>query len=189
MNGIHYKIVCQVGVFLLYLSSRTAMAAGVKHSDTTNGVYSEFILDREGYLASSNKIEFSFVRDTNSEPTTIVFLKKEFLCQMQLTDEQGNNVPFTSFGENFGARFLQISNYSPEVIQRVPFKYWITRRQGNEVETLPAPEELFQIAKPGHYTLRLQLQVIEHYKGPSSGRFESSRLLRIPTVEIPVNKE
>jgi hypothetical protein len=198
MNGSHYQVVRQAGVFLmLSLSSLSATAVSVKHSDTTNGVYAEFILNQGEVLASSNQIEFSFVRDTNSEPTTIVFLKKEYFCRLQLLDEQGNNIPLTALGENFGAHFLELTNFSLEALETrpstkstyEPFKYWITRRTGNEIEQLPAPEELFQIPGPGQYTLRLQFQVFENYKPPGGGRTEYHRLLRMPSVEIPVKKE
>lgn len=198
MNGSHYKVVSYARIFLLLcLSSLSAMAAGVKHSDATNGVYAEFILNQEGGLASGNKIEYSFVRDNNSEPTTIVFLKQEFFCRLQLLDGQGGSIPLTALGENFGARFSELTNHSSEAMETAPatetgpstFKYWITRRTGNKIEQLPAPEELFQIPGPGQYTLRLQFQVFQNYNAPRGGRLEASRLLRLPPVEIPVKKD
>ena len=86
--------------------------------------------------------------------------------KMNMTDSDGNEIQQTELGERFGSRFDQLKTFSDikypaPVMAAGAYKDNWGLGGGH---LLPTPEQLFQIRKPGIYTLVIQMQMFEVFK-------------------------
>jgi hypothetical protein len=160
-------------------------------SDPTNGIAVKISWEYGGeHLSSSNQFYYGFFSTNETSPPLIFFPKGNCLFRLELVDDRGISVPPTELGRTFGSHFLELTRYSPEVIETTvggsnsgtPL-FQRLKNDALTLKALPPPKQLFVIQKPGSYTLRCEFQVFEQVR---VGTNFSYSLLRVPRTDVPV---
>jgi len=112
-------------------------------------------------------------------------VEKEYLCRVRLLGEDGMEVPKTPLGKTYGAGFNGLTAST---------RLRLTSREASpESEignfhpglSLNTPNELFQITKPGLYTLEMQFQFLV----PTNPANVGFALARTPVVRMIVRNQ
>ena len=149
-------------------------------------------LEKAGGIISSYKIDFGVLSKTN-EIKRIFYLKPEFSCDFHLLDANGGEIPKTWDGQNYGSQFSKLTTVSFDNVNhrghstggRFLYDMVFVHTNTAEGRSLPSPDRLFKIKKPGTYTLRIQFQV---YKAIDDYSERKMKLVRLPQFEVPVIK-
>jgi hypothetical protein len=118
--------------------------------------------------------------------------------KIKMFGPDGNEVTKTKLGESFGLNFDQVHSYK-DVIHTGLMGYHSSHMGGIEAQgryderdgpllsgpLLPAPKELFQIEKPGIYTLEIQMQMFRVIKSTNQWTRE---LIQFSPIKIRVEK-
>jgi hypothetical protein len=132
-------------------------------------------------IARSSEMLLFGVRTVTNKDTIVSWPKKpEYQCTVELLDEAGKAMPRTKMGRLYGSKY---SDFDPSKGGLV--------RQHIDPSSAPCwnlfrPADLFNISKPGTYTLRLQLQAI---KVESSNTTNVVKIVRFPMLSLPIQVE
>ena len=165
---LRFLIVGALGALLASASETTVVGPGVQPSA---GLTIGFVAQQSGQgLDTAHDITYE-VLNAKSNRTVTVFLPEDpaQLCMLDLFNTEGERVLKTTLGRQLGARFDELEQtvklterIGPRTIFQSSSNTVTTRSfrvdGGASMPILPAPERLFQITKPGTYTLRLQIQ-------------------------------
>lgn len=170
-----------------------AHADSSKDSEVVSDIYVKLTWNQDGdVLSSSDKIVYGFFCTNAQARPTIVFPKAEFFCHMELKDAKGSNIAPVN-PDKCGTRFLELTNYSYEIIDKRPnggSDTLMPRFQNLHSDMaayleLPAPEKAFYITNSGRYMLRCEFQVFKQIQQGTSFTYS---LIRVPPLYIPVIK-
>jgi hypothetical protein len=182
-------------ICLLTLSCATVRAEDFKASTPTNGlVLKVWLEDGAGVLSSSKEIQYQISTDDSQIHDSIFYLKREYSCRLQLSDEAGKNVLPSKTGKEYGRKFSGLTIDSSDAVERISTsgtganrpKMALVSEFSHARGQLPPPEVLFNIGKPGHYILKLELQVFEQRR---NGTNVINSVLRFSPILIPLLKE
>ncbi len=177
---------------ILFLFSVTlatqSFAAGI--SETTNGIYLVIAAARDATLITNEPIRFDdrLVWMTFCDTGKVVMLSypdTRYGMKIKMIDSGGKEIPKTARGERFGSKFDSLRLITDSKVGNTdalgnPYP------KGNPL-FLPKPEELFQMDKPGVYTLEIQMQMFR-YVASYDPVERSKTLFRFSPVKIKVEK-
>jgi hypothetical protein len=162
----------------------------------------EVWLDRtNGLVSTSSPIGYGWFTETNTH-MIVDIPKDEFLCSVQMFDTNGNAVRIREDYAKLGHRFFDLAYPSTEQrwndvenvlrirpahgTQSAAPDSVFASQKSCEGRYLPSPESLFDVVKPGNYTVKLQFQAYERrYIG---GEINMYKLERFAPVEFTVTK-
>lgn len=121
-------------------------------------------------------------------------VKPEYAYQVELFDTNGVAVPKTVAGKEAGTKFLDFSlktakvrvtgGPEPNAMRTVVIEKVGTERSPNVL--MFRPSDLFKFEKPGHYTLKIRLQILAFPRtGPNPGEYTTD-LIRFPPLVYPL---
>lgn len=124
-------------------------------------------------------------------------VKPEYAYQVELFDTNGVAVPKTAAGKRAGTKFLDFCLKTAVV--RLTFGPEPNAMRTMVIEKVGAerspnlftfrPSDLFEISKPGNYTLKIHLQIIAFPRtGPNRGEY-TNKLIRFPPLDYPLVKK
>jgi len=108
----------------------------------------------------------------------------EYGVKIELTDAEGKEVQKTALGRTFGTKWNAFHHYGDARIY--PFLATELLPDLAGARLLPKPNEMFNILKPGIYTLELQMQML--YPNPKSTNAFQKDVLQFSPIRIPVVK-
>ncbi len=181
-----YKTLFSLTICLCIVQTTVATSFSLK----TNDVYLAFGAIRQGLdLITNEPIRFDdqLVWGAFCDTGKIELSCPDFRYSLKimLTDTNEVEMPKTARGKEFGTRFDQLHKITDSKVAPVlacgPF-------QDNGLGKLfLKPSELFQIEKPGIYTLEIQMQMFRYV--PSYDPVERSKtLFRFSPIKIKVEK-
>lgn len=182
---------------LIFLTVLALKGLSADFSETNGGIYVAI-----SGSSTNESVPFNeslawrpFCSSTSGE-AEMNYPDRSYGIKLGMFDAFGKQVPKTKLGESFGVKFDQLHNYQ-DVISQPKMGYSSTHigsvlAQGPYDETapvsgpvLPAPNELFQIEKPGDYTLEIQMQMFLIHKDTNVWTRE---LIRFSPIRIHVTK-
>jgi hypothetical protein len=178
-------------IFTLTISlcfAQTAVATSF--SSKTNGVYLAFGAIRHGLnLITNEPIRFDdqlvWGAFCDTGKVELSCPDSRYSLKIKLTDTNGVELAKTKRGEVFGARFDQLRKITDSKV--TPVLAWGPFQNDSLGRLFPTPAELFQIEKPGIYTLEIQMQMFRYV--PSYDPVERSKtLFRFSPIKIKVEK-
>jgi hypothetical protein len=156
----------------------------------TNGVYLAFGAVRHGVnLITNEPIRFddqlvwgAFCDTGKVELSCPDF---RYSLRIKLTDTNGVELPKTVRGQVFGSRFDQLHKITDSKV--APVLAWGPFQDHGLRTPFLKPAELFQIEKPGIYTLEIQMQMFR-YVASTDPNERSKTLFSFSPVKIKVEK-
>lgn len=126
---------------------------------------------------------FSIWTTTNDQPRVLFPSHQEYAYQIELSDSNGVTVPKTAMGRKVGARFSDFNvkkqTYRTIVEQKTVPSGW---------RVMFRPSDLFEIQKPGDYTLRIRFQMLRYERiGPQPWDFTNVPVI-FPPLDYPLFK-
>jgi len=128
---------------------------------------------------------------SNVGDVELLYPKAEFGIRVKMLDPNGRETPRTSAGKECGSKFDAVRTLEDVVsgttMGRIDARHkYVERGRGFSGGTLPAPEELFLMEKPGIYSLYIEMQMFRNIKTNQS--YWDTQLIKFPSVEIKVEK-
>jgi hypothetical protein len=176
-------------LFLICLTS-LSKALGANLSATNNEI---FIAISGGMSATNGAVLFNkrlvwlpFCA-TNTSGALIDFNYPSFKYGMKIkmTEPNGKEVSKTSFGKTCGSKWNQLYSYKDSRLSGISAAGPYQPEFGGQF--LPAPNELFEMDKPGIYTLEIQMQMFRH-TGSTDPDEQHRNLIQFSPVKIKVEK-
>jgi hypothetical protein len=155
-------------------------------TQTSNGL--ELVLFTENgnpKLKSDERILYTF---QSSNQWMLFIPKSEYFCEARLVSSNGTQILKTRLGESLGKDFFRLNDYSRDSVRRASShpkeldRLRVNGTNGAGGNIWYRPNDLFQINRPGFYTLELRLQVFGKQANASSYTRE-----RFPVVKIPLD--
>ena len=179
------------GIMLLAICC-AAPADDLVSSGTNNGIYAVVYVGSDGFIKCDEPIGYGFLCDSNRNPQ-ILFPKREYLCNMELSDDKGVLVKKTATGLAYGGGFSNLTQYSPKTIEIVPekgsgaahLKFEYLQPNAIHLVQLPPAQELFTITQPGAYKMKIRFQVFEQ---SGKGSNVTYILRRLSPISISIVK-
>jgi hypothetical protein len=173
-------------LFLFTVTFATqSFAAGI--SETTNGVYLAIAAVRNVTLITNEPIRFDdrlvWMTFCDTGKIMLSYPDTRYGTKINMTDSNGKDVSKTALGKRFGSKFDSLHLITDSKVGN-------TEALGNSYPNgdplfLPKPNELFQMDKPGIYTLEIQMQMFRYV--PSYDPVERSKtLFKFSPVKIQV---
>ncbi|MCX6925944.1 MAG: hypothetical protein NT154_22470 [Verrucomicrobia bacterium] len=153
---------------------------GVGLSAPTNGVYWAIGAWRNGAGVTNEPIRLDdvliFAVFCNTGQVELSYpLDPAYGAKVRMTDADGKNVPKTALGKRFGSKFDQLRTVLDTRMYGIPAwgpypaqdnpglggaKFFYSRQAGaRELPPQLTPKDLFKMAKPGVYTLQIELKM------------------------------
>lgn len=110
----------------------------------------------------------------------------EYAYQVELFDSNGVAIHKTTLGKKFGTKFADFdANFYSKGI---PIKHLSARKRETVTESpyLFRPSDLFQIDKPGRYTLQIRFQILTFPRTGPGRRDFTNDLIRFPPLNYPL---
>jgi hypothetical protein len=194
------KAVCGVclAVFALFVTNASASESNQK-PDPMNAMDIERIETKvvDGFLigvtgsylttnTSPDELLVFVPWTTNGSAWFVVPVEPEYAYQVELLDTNGVAVPKTELGKKVGTKFLDFEASKNEV----KIKRLRADKKGKAVAMpiLFRPSDLFQIDKPGIYTLRIRFQILTFPRTGPNRRDYTNDLIRFPPLDYPLVK-
>jgi hypothetical protein len=178
-------------IFGSFLSLQKAFAAGI--SETTNGVYLVIAAVRNVTLITNEPVRFDddlvWMTFCDTGKVTLSYPDSKYGIRIKMTDSEGNEVPKTALGGRCGSKFDNLRLITDFKVGNTVAQGSYKDNPGGRGETifLRKPDELFQMNKPGVYTLEIQMQMFRYL--PSYDPVERSKgLFRFSPIKIKVEK-
>jgi hypothetical protein len=181
-----YRILFSLAICLCLIQKTVAIGV----SPITNGVYLASGAIRGGVdLITNEPIRFDdqivWGAFCDTGKTELSCPDTQYSIKIKLTDTNGMELPKTARGERFGTKFDQLHKITDSKV--APVVAWGPFQDSGLGKFLPKPSELFQIEKPGIYTLEIQMQMFRYI--PSRDPDERSKtLFRFSPINIKVEK-
>ncbi len=112
-----------------------------------------------------------------------------YFAKLKLLDSQGKEVPRTRLGRTYGSKFDKLKSYKTTRLQGV--SAWGSYHENKGLGAgiyLTAPKDLFQIEKPGTYTLQIEMQMFRYTASPKLEDW-TTNLLRFSPITVTVLRE
>jgi len=134
---------------------------------------------------------------TNNYAMVYIPTEPEYAYQVELLDTNGTAMPKTRLGEQVGRRFFALdTTFSSEGAQLrrayatdkpgFPSQYlFFPSKPGHGGRPVYSPNDLFDIKKPGRFTLRIQFQIIVR---TGTGKNKTAHIVRFPPLDYPLVK-
>jgi hypothetical protein len=189
------KTTFTLGFLLLFVAVPAAVGTGL--SAITNGVYLAV-----GAPGSTNEPvrfdeELLFLPFCDTGQVELNLSSPPYGIKIRMWGGDGQDVPKTALGKSFGSKW---DSFEDSLIERKGLRlgYYNLRRAsifawgpftnnpglgGGKV--LPTPKDLFQMEKPGVYTLEIQMQMLRVNKGTNQ---LTRQLIRFAPVRVRVEK-
>jgi hypothetical protein len=121
--------------------------------------------------------------------------KPEYAYQIELFDTNGVAVPKTAAGKKMGTKFLDFDQKSAVIRSTAgpepnAMRTMVMEIVGGERSPSPftlRPSDLFEITKPGNYTLRMRFQIVAFPSGGLNHGYTNS-LISFPPLDYPLVK-
>ncbi|MDB6021956.1 MAG: hypothetical protein JWQ04_1813 [Pedosphaera sp.] len=152
-----------------------------------------YYLKQATNLSADEKISVSFLSHTNAT-ATFFFPKAEYICRMQLFDTNGVIVPKTGIGKQIGEKFDSLDGYSWDAVNKRGHNTGGSEKpdlgvahvnSGTGRDFAPV-DQLFEVKDHKDYVLSLQFQLFKLIGDETNHTF---KLVRLPTIEIPVSNQ
>jgi len=163
-----------------------AIRTGIMHGFCV-GLYGSQSLDFTNQTATKDLLVFVPWATTN-HARLVVPAEPEYAYQADLIDTTGAPVPKTAAGSRTGTKFLQFG--ADATTKGIATKSLVANEIGHVTGTLYLfrPDDLFEIEKPGNYTLRIRFQILTSSRtGPGPGNYTND-LIRFPPLDYPLVK-
>ncbi len=180
---------------LLFVAVPVAIGTGL--SAVTNGVY--LAVGRPG--STNEPVPFDerliFLPFCDTGQVELNLTSPPYGIKIRMWGGDGQDVPKTALGQSFGSKWDSFQDSLVEG-KGLHLGYYNLRRAGvfawgpftnnpglGGGKLLPAPKDLFQMDKPGVYTLEMQMQMLRVNKGTNG---LTRQLIRFSPVRIKVEK-
>jgi hypothetical protein len=148
--------------------------------------FSVGVRDQNGFTNSAPDQYLSFaIWCTNGPARLAIPPQPEYAYKVELFDTNGIAITKTEMGNNIGSKFDDFDESALKTHTKInaeAFKkselaaWWLMFR----------PSDLFEITKPGNYTLRIQFQILAHVRtGPNRGDYVK-RIIHFPALDYPL---
>jgi hypothetical protein len=132
-------------------------------------------------IPRSNEMLLFGVRTVTNMDSIIGWPKKpEYLCTAELSDAAGQTVPRTKMGRLYGSKYPDFDISKAALVRQH------TNPSSGPCWNLFRPADLFDITKPGTYTLRVQFQVMKVETDKTAGQ---ARIVKFPALSLPILHE
>jgi hypothetical protein len=148
-------------------------------------------------LDSSKPIYYSYYSVSN-KPSQLYVLKPEYQFKFNLVTESGVNVKPTRVGANYGMRFAELNTVVPAAIEMnnrgTPMHdiALLPDLSSGYGPSIPAPEKLFSLKKPGKYTMTIEAACFASKDYPPGNRgplISNYSLVQFPPVKLTIIKK
>jgi hypothetical protein len=144
------------------------------------------VRDQNGFTNSAPDQYLSFaIWCTNGPARLAIPPQPEYAYTVELFDTNGIAVTKTEMGKNIGKKFHDFDEsalkthvkINAEAVKKSELAaWWLMFR----------PSDMFEVAKPGNYTLHIRFQILAHVRtGPNRGDYVK-RLIRFPALDYPL---
>lgn len=122
---------------------------------------------------------------TSTNNHAIVYMPQavEYAYRAELFDTNGVAAPKTKLGKRVGSNFLQLNATFSNRAARLR-RTTAMDMPGFGGKSLFRPTDLFEIKKPGRYTLQVSFQIVVR---TGVGRDLTAHVVRYPPIEFPLN--
>jgi hypothetical protein len=182
----------QIILFLVCLASMSK-AQVTSLSETNNGI---FIAISGGIIGTNGAVPFDkrlvwlpfCATNTGGALIELQYPNARYGMKIKMTGQDGKEVSKTDLGEIYGLKWDQLHSYKDSRLNGAfasgPYQPELGAEGG---QFLPAPDDLFEMDKPGIYTLEIQMQMFRH-TGSTDPEDEYRHLIRFSPVKIKVEK-
>ena len=181
-------IKCFVLLTMLFASPLRVFSAS--SPPLTNGIYVVVIASKTESITNT---PFRFDNDLvwmpfhdSGEVKLLYPLDPSYLVKTRMLDPDGKEVPKTSLGKKYGSKFDQWRGFKDTRLQ--PISAWGSYQANPGLgggNVLSSPKELFEMKKPGIYTMEVQLQLFQQIADTNVAW--SEHLLRFP-IKLQIEK-
>lgn len=184
---MHHRFLFIIFASCLFLQK--TFAAGI--SETTNGIYLVVAAVRNVTLITNEPVRFDdelvWMTFCNTGKVMLSYPDSKYGLRIKMIDSEGNEVPKTALGERCGSKFDSLRLITDSNVGRTTAQGSYKDNPHGETIFLRKPDELFQMDKPGIYTLEIQMQMFRYV--PSYDPVERSKdLFRFSPIKIKVEK-
>ena len=124
-------------------------------------------------------------------------LRPEYAFRISAFSEDGLPVEPTRKGMKYGSKFDTLKEYSDAAINKAGRRppYWDIASPPSQFsdsgENIPPPEELFNLSKPGKYTMTIEAACFacRYFPPPPGDNATNYYLVKFPPVKLTVIKE
>ena len=184
----------QIIDFCLVFLASLFQVCGTGLSETNNGLFLAVGGEHSGTnepIRFHERIAWRPFCNINTGKTDIElqYPNARYGIKMKMTDPDGKVVSKTGLGDIWGSgsKWNQLHSYKDSRLSGVtagPYRPDVGAGGG---QWLPAPKDLFEMEKPGIYTLEIQMQMFRH-TGSTDPNEEYRNLIRFSPVKIRVEK-
>jgi len=170
------------------------IASSVRTEQRSNvfAVFRNETAEKEVVFRSDVPIPFGFCLNTNSSYSSyhVFMLRPEYGYELSAKSESGELVRKTRLGASYGGKFTEIKGFDRSKLDmsktgRInPYSTYASRNF-SITRSLPPPDALFELKKPGRYTVQVALQF---YCWPRSAVSNDVWLVRLKPVNLNVIK-
>jgi hypothetical protein len=148
--------------------------------------YSIGMSDQDGCTNSAPDRYLTFAIWSTNGPIHIVFpTQPEYAYQVELFDTNGIAIQKTEMGKQVGKRFDDFDEFAMKKNIKVNAEA-VKKNEPAPWSLMFRPIDLFEIDKPGNYTLRIQFQILAFPRtGPNRGDYVK-RIIRFPALDYPL---
>lgn len=195
---------CLILSFLICAAS-ACQTFGVGLSETNNGIYLAIAAFRSGFVTNEpifydDVLIWSPFCNTNTKPIKLNYPAPKYGIKIKMLGPDGKEVTKTFLGKSFGTDFDHVHTRTDVVhVGGVGGPYsghfagieaqgrYEARGGGFTGAVLPTPKDLFEMEKPGIYTLEIQMQMFRN-SGSRDPATCAADLIRFSPVKIKVEK-
>jgi hypothetical protein len=181
----------QMILFLICLAS-LSKAFGTDLSETNNGF---FIAISGGIIGTNGAVPFDkrlvwlpfCTTNTGGADIELQYPNAKYGMKIKMTGPDGKEVSKTGLGKLSGSKWDQLHSYKDSRLNGISAGSYQPDLGAEGGQFLPAPDDLFEIDKPGIYTLEIQMQMFRH-TGSTDPDEQYHNLIRFSPVKIKVEK-
>ena len=184
----------QTMAFCLVCLASISQASGTSLSETNNGLFLAFGGEHSGTnepMRFDERIVWRPFCVTNTDKSNIElqYPNARYGIIMRMTGPDGKEVSKTGLGDIWGSgsKWNQLHSYKDSRLSETfagPYRPHVGAGGG---QWLPAPKDLFEMEKPGVYTLEIQMQMFRH-TGSTDPDEQHRNLIHFSPVKIKVEK-
>lgn len=166
-------------------------------SETNNGIYLAISGSSTNEpVAFDDHLVWHPFYNTNAGEIELNYPDRSYGIKVKMLDAFGKEIPRTKLGQDFGSKFDEVRSY--EALIQIENGGYHNGHMGSIVAQgtydvadgvsgplLPAAKDLFQIDKPGIYTLEIQMQMFQIHKNTNQWTRE---LIRFSPIKIKIEK-
>jgi len=173
--------------------SADALAVGL--SNTNSGIYVAVMARRAsepGVIVYGDPIRFDdglfWCPFCTAGSAMLSYPSPSYGVKVKMIGADGVEVPKTRLGKTFGSKWDRLHSYKDDHLRPVEAQgHYDARGGGYGGPFLPSPVDLFEMKKPGTYTLEMEIQLFRYTASLDLGAWKTN-LVHLSAIRLNVEK-